>query len=213
MNLTTIKYTEYESQVPQEGRHLIGQTRGNNIIVYQAFNPRIATYAIANQQFGGAHYKFTRMSWIKPNFLWMMYRAGWADKEHQQQILAIEITKTNFLALLEAAVHSTYKEHLFHTHENWKQQLADSSVRLQWDPDHDPHGAKLPRRAIQLGLRGETLKKFATDWIISIEDITPFVKEQKRILDSGKMEELLVIKEQKITIENQTIIDRLELVI
>ncbi len=211
MKLSTIKYKDYEKEIPQKGRHIIGQLREDNIIVYQAFNPRISSYAVEHHQFGGAHYKFTRMSWIKPNFLWMMYRAGWANKEHQQQILAIEISLSNFLSLLEVAVHSSYKEHLFKTHENWKQQLTDSSVRLQWDPDHDAHGAKLERRAIQLGLRGDTLTNFATDWIISIEDITPFVKEQKRILDSGKMEDLLVIKEQKIHIENQKIIDRLEL--
>jgi len=24
-----------------------------------------------------------RMTWIKPNFLWMMYRSGWASKKNQ----------------------------------------------------------------------------------------------------------------------------------
>ena len=35
--------------------------------------------------------------------------------------------------------------------------MAASEVRLQWDPDHDPHGRPLARRALQLGLRGEAL--------------------------------------------------------
>ena len=93
MYLESILYSEYENGLPQSGKHILAQTKGQNIIVYQAFNPNISRYAVAHKHFGGSHYKFTRMSWIKPNFLWMMYRAGWAVKEHQQNILAIEISQ------------------------------------------------------------------------------------------------------------------------
>lgn len=211
MNLNTIPYKDYEQEVPQEGQHIIGQERGENIIVYQAFNPKIADWAVSHQKFGGSYYKFSRMSWIKPNFLWMMYRAGWAMKEHQQKVLAIEIAKTNFETLLRNAIHSSFKEKVYSSHEAWKEQLASSEVRLQWDPDHDPHGAKLARRAIQIGIRGKLLHQFATDWIVSIEDITPFVHEQKAILDKQGLPELQVIKEKRILIEDQQIIDKLEL--
>ncbi len=36
------------------------------------------------------------MSWIKTNFLWMMYRSGWGTKPDQEIILAIRL-KTTFL--------------------------------------------------------------------------------------------------------------------
>lgn len=211
MTLETIKYLDYEQELPQEGKHIIGQERNNNIIVYQAFNPNITKWAIENQKFGGSHYKFSRMSWIKPNFLWMMYRAGWAKKEHQQNILAIEISKSNFEILLEEAVHSDFKEEIYVTKENWKSRLATSKVRLQLDPDHNPYGEKLERRAIQIGIKGDLLEKFGKEWIISIEDITEFVHQQKSILDSKKLENLLVIKEKPILIENQMLIDKLQL--
>lgn len=211
MTLETIKYLDYEQELPQEGKHIIGQERNNNLIVYQAFNPNITKWAIENQKFGGSHYKFSRMSWIKPNFLWMMYRAGWAKKEHQQNILAIEISKSNFEILLEEAVHSDYKEEIYVTKENWKSRLARSKVRLQWDPDHNPYGEKLERRAIQIGIKGDLLEKFGKEWIISIEDITEFVHQQKSILDSKKLENLLVIKEKPILIGNQILIDKLQL--
>ena len=68
----------------------------DRIVVYQAFNPKISSYAVENQRFGGSHYNFERMSWIKPNFLWMMYRAGWAAKEHQQNVLAIWLPLERF---------------------------------------------------------------------------------------------------------------------
>lgn len=211
MKLETIPYSDYEKELPQSGKYILGQERGDNIIVYQAFNPLISNYAVENQQFGGSAYSFTRMSWIKPNFLWMMYRAGWASKEHQQDILAIEISKTNFVELLDEAVHSSYHESVYGSHENWKKELGNSSVRLQWDPDHHPNGGKLERRAIQIGIKGDLLRKFATDWIISIENITPFVKEQKAILDSKQLDKLLVIKEQVIEIEDEEIRRKLEL--
>jgi hypothetical protein len=211
MNLKTIKYSNYEKELPQSGKHIIGQLRNENIIVYQAFNPNISKWAIENQKFGGNHYKFTRMSWIKPNFLWMMYRAGWAKKEHQQNILAIEISKTNFETLLEEAVHSSYIEEVYQTRENWNAKLRTSQVRLQWDPDHNPHGEKIERRAIQIGIKGDLLEKFGKEWIISIEDITEFAHEQKSILDSKKMEDLYVIEEQKISLDNKNIIQKLQI--
>jgi len=62
---------------------------------------------------------------------------------------------------------------------------------LQWDPDHDPFGRKLERRAIQLGLKDEALRNFIMH-IKAVEDITDFVKQQKKLLDNTGMQELLV---------------------
>ena len=39
--------------------------------------------------------------------------------------------------------------------------------------------------AIQLGLRGETLRRYAREWIAGIEDVTPFVHEQREQLGGG----------------------------
>jgi len=36
------------------------------------------------------------MTWIKPSFLWMMYRSGWATKPGQEHILATQITRDGF---------------------------------------------------------------------------------------------------------------------
>jgi hypothetical protein len=45
------------------------------ILVYQAFKPEIGKYAVEHQRFTGCPgYSSTRMTWIKPNFLWMMFR-------------------------------------------------------------------------------------------------------------------------------------------
>lgn len=80
--------------------------------------------------------------------------------------------------VLSLAVPSTYWDHRYPDRAAWQADVARSDVRLQWDPDHDPYGTPVTRRAVQLGQRGETLARYAREWIRRIEDITPFVREQ-----------------------------------
>lgn len=205
MTLKTTPYLNYETHLPQSGNHILAQQRNENLIVYQAFNPNIARYAVENQRFGGDHYSFGRMSWIKPNFLWMMYRSGWAGKPGQERILAIEISKANFETILAQAVYANFQEHIYETKDNWKAALANSEVRLQWDPDHSPYGEKLQRRAIQLGLKGKILHTFATDWIARIEDITGFVQEQAKNVAEKDLNKLQVMTEMPLMIKNPSL--------
>jgi len=131
----------------------------------------------------GGEFSFQRMSWIKPNFLWMMYRSGWATKHGQESILAVRLRRSFFDEVLKLAVSSSYEPSEFPTREDWKTAVSESDVRLQWDPDHDPSGRPLERKAIQLGLRGEVLRRYGQEEIISITDMTPFVIEQRLNLD------------------------------
>lgn len=195
--LSTIQYLDYENNLPKSGKHIIGTETSEGIIVYQAYRPSIAKFALENQFFGG-DFKLTRMSWIKTNFLWMMYRSGWARKVGQENILAIELRKEAFYQILGEAVHSSYCAGKYSNEENWRNALSDSSVRLQWDPDHDPMGKKLDRKAIQLGLKGEFLKGYSKDWIISIQNISDFVKVQGEKILAGQIDELTVIQEDVI---------------
>lgn len=64
----------------------------HTITVYQAYSKAIALPAVANQKFVPP-FKIERMTWIKPSFLWMMYRCGWATKEGQEHVLAIQIKR------------------------------------------------------------------------------------------------------------------------
>lgn len=73
--------------------------------------------------------------------------------------------------------------------------MEQSDVRLQWDPDHDPTCDVVERRAIQLGLRGEMLKRYAQLEVVSIEDITEFVAEQREYA-SGDFSSLVIPEEQ-----------------
>ena len=174
-----IKTEQYRNQVqrwPANGRHILAQFDADTVVVYQAYRPTIGRFAAEHQRFGG-EFSFSRMSWIKPNFLWMMYRSGWGSKEGQEITLAVHLRRSAFEEILRRAVYSSYVPEVYGSLENWKARLAESPVRLQWDPDHDPCGAKQERRAIQLGLAGEVVEQYANDWILCIEDISEFVAE------------------------------------
>jgi hypothetical protein len=176
--------------------------------VYQAYKPSIAAFAARHQVFGGDEYSFNRMSWIKPNFLWMMYRSGWATKSGQEAILAIRIAKSHFERILAGAVHSSFKPDVYPTHAAWQDALDRSDVRLQWDPDHNPYGTKLERRAIQLGLRGEVLRQFATDWIV---DITPFAAAQRKYVEARELDKLTVPVERVYLVADEGLAAQLRL--
>jgi hypothetical protein len=179
--LKMVRYLVQKEIWPEEGRHILAQHDEVSIYVYQAYRPAIARFAVEHQRFGG-EFSYSRMSWIKPNFLWMMYRSGWATKEGQQHILAIRIRRSFFDELLKAAVPSSLDPTRYASREAWQQALSRLEVRLQWDPDHDPAGRPLRRRAIQLGLRGDMLRRFGEQDLLSVADITAFVAEQRQHL-------------------------------
>ena len=187
MQLIPTTYAEQASRLPKKGRRIVAQFDAEGVVVYQAYRPAIGEFAAKHGYFGG-EFSLSRMSWIKPNFLWMMYRCGWGQKEGQEVILAVKIQRAAFDLILAAAVCSSYQPDLYPTEKDWKRAGHNSDVRLQWDPDHSPTGGKLERRAIQLGLRGDTLAAYAKDWIISVEDISQFVWEQyQNIVDFDRL--------------------------
>lgn len=189
-----VPYHDQKNTWPQSGRHILAQYDDENIVVYQAYRPAIGHYAAEHQEFGG-EFSYNRMSWIKPNFLWMMYRSGWGAKEGQEVVLAVTIPRPLFDDILAAAVPSSYTAALYPDHDSWKEAVGKSSVRLQWDPDHDPNGNALERRAIQLGLRAEMLERYGRDEVVSIEDISTFVAEQRSLLEHSP-EKLVTPKEE-----------------
>jgi hypothetical protein len=178
MSFVIEPYSEQMKIWPSEDRHILAQFDDETIIVYQAYRPDIGLFAAKNGLFGGA-FSYSRMSWIKPNFLWMMYRSGWGTKEGQEITLGLRLRRSFFDSLSEAAVPSTWDHDLFDSKEEWSRAVAQSSVRLQWDPDHHPNGAKLERRAIQLGLRGGTLEAFGRKELVEVMNLTDFVAEQR----------------------------------
>lgn len=158
-------------------KEIRAQFDNHSITVYQAYNTEIAQKAIENQRFISPPFKMERMTWIKPSFLWMMYRSGWASKKGQERVLAIKIKHEGWLWALQNSCLSHYNSKMYNSIEEWKGLLKESPVRIQWDPERDINLNQLDQRAIQVGLSGVAVEKYINEWIISINDITSDCKK------------------------------------
>ena len=180
----------------EEERNIYAVFDDKTIRVYQAYNNEIADEALKLGKFG-SKFSFTRMTWIKPSFLWMMYRSGWATKQGQERILAIDLKREGFDEIVKNAVFSSFREVSDLSKEEWKEKLENSEVRCQWDPDRDIYGNPIGRRAIQLGIKGETVKKYVNEWIANITDITEEVIEMREKIENGNFLDNLLPNEKK----------------
>lgn len=210
MPIQTAPYVEVEPQWPRSGKVILAQYDDESIVVYQAYKPSIGRFAAEHGYFGG-DFSYSRMTWIKTNFLWMMFRSNWGRSIGQEVTLAIRLRRFAFEELLKAAVHSTYNPSIYETPEKWQDAVKQSDVRLQWDPDHDPLGQKVERRAIQLGLRGEAIERFGKEWILQIEDISGFVSEQRDNISVEHRDRLLVPVERAYSVDDEAVAAKLGL--
>lgn len=160
----------------------------DTIVVYQAYNKFIAASAVQHQTFKSPPFKKDRMTWIKPSFLWMMYRSGWAAKENQEHVLAVRIKRESFEWALDNACLSLFDSSRHASHEDWKAALHNAPVRVQWDPEKNIRLQELPYRSIQIGLSGIAVEGYMNDWIVQIEDITAQCHHIHQLVKSNKIE-------------------------
>jgi hypothetical protein len=146
------------------------------ITVYQAYAPEIAEPALAAGTLVPP-FKRDRMTWIKPSFLWMMHRSGWATKPGQERVLAVRISRDGFeWALRHASL----------SHDAARAQTRP--VRVQWDPERSLRLERLRHRAIQVGLGGEAVGRYVDEWITSLSDVTALAHELHALVEAGNLD-------------------------
>ena len=146
------------------------------VVVYQAFNHAIADAALEAQRFVPP-FSVSRMTWVKPSFLWMMERCGWATKPNQERVLAVHVLRAHFEAALASAVSTSVAN--AHAH---------ADVLVQWDPERNLAGGKCVHRSLQLGLGRAVAQDYATKWIHRIEDMTALVRKLAALRRRGEFE-------------------------
>ncbi|WP_345565060.1 DUF4291 family protein [Nonomuraea rosea] len=57
--------------------------------------------------------------------------------------------------------------------------------RIQWDPERGVGHDALPYRSIQIGLSGEAVRRYVTEWTLGIADITDRVRELHAAVRAG----------------------------
>ena len=181
---TFVSFIKTMRLIDTPSHQIRAQYNAQTIRVYQAYSDEIAEPALRNGKFVTPPFKLERMTWIKPSFLWMMYRAGWGYKDSgQQRILAIDITHEGFAWALEHSCLSHAEGAM--SKEEWLQLKQSKPVRVQWDPERDLQLQALPYRAIQIGLSGEAVNLYVNTWTLSISDVTPLAHQIYGLLQAG----------------------------
>jgi hypothetical protein len=173
-----------DRSVTVPAREVRASYSADSIRVYQAYPPEIASAAVAAGRFV-APFKVDRMTWIKPSFLWMMYRCGWATKPGQERVLAIDISRAGFEWALAHSCLSHFDPAHYPDRRTWTERLKASPVRIQWDPERSLRLGALGHRSLQVGLSGEAVHRYVDEWTVALTDVTPTVYAIHELVRGG----------------------------
>ena len=165
----------------------------STVRVYQAYRRSIADPAVASNRLSASpDFKLTRMTWIKPSFCWMAYRAGYSYKDGQEAILAIDLKRDGFDWLLDQAVLAKNQDSSPNGREHGdNSRRPTNGVVVQWDPERGVQLNRLDYRSIQIGLRGQATAAYSDgDIVAEITDVTDLFQQVHRLaLIEGKVDE------------------------
>lgn len=159
----------------------------DTIVVYQAYNAEIALPAVKDNKFS-APFSLTRMTWIKPSFLWLMERSNYGKKPGQEFTLAIRIKRSAWEFALSQGV-LTHPDAA--THKNsaaWADSFEKAKVHVQWDPERSLRGAKMENRSIQVGISRHLIEVYNNEWIVEIQDYSPLVRKIQEFRKAGNFD-------------------------
>jgi hypothetical protein len=175
------------------------------LVVYQAYEDSIADAALRAGTFVSP-FRRGRMTWIKPSFLWMMYRSSWAMAPGQRRVLAVRMTHEGFGWALAHASLSHHDLAVHASRDSWREELARSPVRVQWDPERSIRLEPLPWRTIQVGLSGESVDRYVDEWIVSVEDRTATAHAIGDLVAADRVDEALALlpRERTLPVDPET---------
>ena len=159
-----------------------------HLTVYQAYAPAIGEAAARAGTLRVPGFSLARMTWIKPSFLWMMYRSGWGRKANQECVLALQLTHEGFADLLRGATLASFDPATHPSREAWQASLGERPNRVQWDPDKDLHFKPTERRAIQLGIAPAFVPRFVDEMVTELRDVTPLAREVEALVRAGDLD-------------------------
>lgn len=175
------------SPVPQ--RQIRAAFDRSTLVVYQAYDDRIADAALEAQRFVPPFSRH-RMTWIKPSFLWLMARSAWGRKRGQRRVLAVRILRSGFEDALRLGVLTAFHPGIHADHGAWEEAFAAAPVHIQWDPERSVRGQHLGHDTLQVGIGRDVIDRYADEWTVAIEDLTPTVRRIRDARDRGRLRDV-----------------------
>lgn len=100
---------------------------------------------------------------------------------------------------LSNACLSHYVPGTHESYEAWETTVKTTPVRIQWDPERTIRLGRLDHRSIQIGLRGEAIRRYVNDWTVQLEDLTERCHSISELVRQQQIEQaqaMLPIEEQ-----------------
>ncbi len=160
----------------------------DTIVVYQAFSNTIADAALRAGRFV-APFSFTRMTWVKPSFLWLMARSNWGRRPNQERTLAVRLRRDAWGHALSIAVPTDPSSAGYPNYTSWRRAFEAAAVHAQWDTERSLQGAGLGHYSLQLGLSRAVTREYAEVWAVSLVDLSARVRKLRELVQGGRAAE------------------------
>ncbi len=99
-------------------------------------------------------------------------------------MLAIRITRKGWEEALSVAVLSAPLPGVYQSAADWREQLDQAAVVVQWDPERSIQGKSLPHKSIQVGLSRHIISRYVHEWTVEIQDVTPLAHKLYQLSSS-----------------------------
>jgi hypothetical protein len=157
----------------------------DTIVVYQAFSPAIADAALRAGRFVEP-FSFTRMTWIKPSFRWLMARSNWGRKPNQERTLAVRLRRDAWDRALAIAVPTDPSAAAYSDYASWRRAFEAATVHVQWDTERSLAGAGLGHYSLQVGLSRAVARDYAERWVVDLVDLSDRVRALRELVRGGR---------------------------
>lgn len=168
-----------DARTPPDPRVVRATFDSDVVVVWQAHSHEVADAALRAGRFGGKAWRTDRVTRFRVSLPSLLARNGWATREGRERILAVRLQREGFDTMLRQAVHAGYEPEIYATRNTWHLATRYGHVVVAWHPDVDPSGAELGRETLRIGVRDAALERFTREWVVGIEDWTPWVLENR----------------------------------
>ncbi|MBA2321612.1 MAG: DUF4291 family protein [Deltaproteobacteria bacterium] len=130
------------------------------VVTYQAFGEAMAGELLERGGLGGS-WRYDRHTRLATDWRFVADRYAFGDRLGRSRILAIEVARAGFDALLTAALTAEWDEVLYKTRAGWRLATRYAPVLVEWSES-------TPR----LVVHGPLVRQLATEWVTGLRDVT-----------------------------------------
>ncbi len=156
-------------------RTLLATYTDREVVVWQAHRAEVAERAVATGTFDGPSWRTDRTTRLRVSLPSLLWRCAWATRPGRERILAVRLRRTAFDELLLRAVPGDNDPSVYASAGAWRLATRFATALVSWHPDRDVRGEPQPWDTARFGLREALLHAFSREWVLGVEDVTPWV--------------------------------------